>query len=92
MPQEKQKSRTRRSRARSDRVRMEKRMLKVLKALAEAEGDHAWRSAGGNRPPCLRGQDGPLFSADAERDRTAQILYGMTLKASDSHNLKERKR
>ena len=71
-------------------VRLEKRLLKVLKALAELKdmtlGDllegivlHAFE---GKAP----------FSPDT-LDQIAQFrkLYGLTLRATDSHNLKERK-
>ena len=72
-------------------VRMEKRMLKVLKALAEQKdmtlGDllegivlHAFEGKVPFSPQTLR---------EIEQFKA---LYGMTLKASDSHNLKERKR
>jgi len=70
-------------------VRMEKRMLKVLKAVAEQKdmslGDllegivlHAFEGKAPFSPQTLKEID--QFKA----------LYGMTLKASDSHNLKER--
>ena len=72
-------------------VRMEKRMLKVLKALAEQKdmtlGDllegivlHAFEGKAPFSPQTLK---------EIEQFRS---LYGMTLKASDSHRLKERKR
>jgi hypothetical protein len=72
-------------------VRMEKRMLKVLKAIAEQKdmtlGDllegivlHAFEGKAPFSPQTLK---------EIEQFRT---LYGMTLKAADSHHLKERKR
>ena len=72
-------------------VRMEKRMLKVLKAVAEQKdmslGDllegivlHAFEGKAPFSPQTLKEID--QFKA----------LYGMTLKASDSHNLKERRK
>ena len=72
-------------------VRMEKRMLKVLKAIAEQKdmtlGDllegivlHAFEGKAPFSPQTLK---------EIEQFRS---LYGMTLKASDSHHLKERKR
>jgi hypothetical protein len=71
-------------------VRMEKRMLKVLKALAELKeitlGDllegivlHAFEGKAPFSPQTLK---------EIEQFKS---LYGMTLKATDSHNLKERK-
>jgi hypothetical protein len=71
-------------------VRLERRMLKVLKAVAELKdmtlGDllegivlHAFEGKAPFSPQTLK-----------EIDQFKQ-LYGMTLKASDSHKLKERK-
>jgi hypothetical protein len=72
-------------------VRLEKRMLKVLKAVAEQKdmtlGDllegivlHAFEGKAPFTPQTLK---------EIEQFKT---LYGMTLKAADSHNLKERKK
>jgi len=72
-------------------VRLEKRMLKVLKAIAEQKdmtlGDllegivlHAFEG---------KASFGTQTLKEIEQFKT---LYGMTLKASDSHHLKERKR
>ena len=72
-------------------VRLEKRMLKVLKAIAEQKdmtlGDllegivlHAFEGEAPFSPQTLK---------EIEQFKT---LYGMTLKATDSHHLKERKR
>jgi hypothetical protein len=71
-------------------VRLEKRMLKVLKAVAEQKemtlGDllegivlHAFEGKAPFSPQTLK---------EIEQFKS---LYGMTLKATDSHNLKERK-
>ena len=71
-------------------VRIEKRLLKVLKAVAELKdmslGDllegivlHAFEGKTAFSPQTLK---------DIEQFKT---LYGMTLQASDSHHLKERK-
>ena len=71
-------------------VRIEKRLLKVLKAVAELKdmslGDllegivlHAFEGKTAFSPQTLK---------DIEQFKT---LYGMTLHASDSHHLKERK-
>jgi RNase adaptor protein for sRNA GlmZ degradation len=72
-------------------VRIEKRMLKVLKAIAEQKdmtlGDllegivlHAFEGKAAFSPQTLK---------EIEQFKG---LYGMTLKASDSHHLKEKKR
>ena len=72
-------------------VRLEKRMLKVLKAIAEQKdmtlGDllegivlHAFEGKTPFSPQTLKEID------------QFRSLYGMTLRAADSHNLKERKR
>ena len=72
-------------------VRMEKRMLKVLKAIAEQKdmtlGDllegivlHAFEGTAPFSPQTLK---------EIEQFKA---LYGMTLKANDSHNLKEKKK
>lgn len=72
-------------------VRLEKRMLKVLKAVAEQKdmslGDllegivlHAFEGKAPFSPQTLK---------EIEQFKT---LYGMTLKAADSHNLEERRK
>jgi len=72
-------------------VRLEKRVLKVLKAIAELKdmtlGDllegivlHAFEGKAPFGPQTLKEID------------QLKSLYGMTLKAADSHNLKERRR
>lgn len=71
-------------------VRIEKRLLKVLKAVAELKdmslGDllegivlHAFEGKAPFSPPTLK---------EIEQLRA---IYGLTLTASDSHHLKERK-
>ena len=71
-------------------VRIEKRLLKVLKALAELKdmslGDllegivlHAFEGKTAFSPQTL------------EQITQLRKLYGLTLRAADSHNLKERK-
>jgi hypothetical protein len=71
-------------------VRMEKRLLKVLKGLAELKdmslGDllegiilHAFEGKAAFSPQTLK---------EIEQFRS---IYGLTLRASDSHQLKERK-
>jgi len=71
-------------------VRLEKRMLKVLKAIAEQK-DMTSRSAGRDRPSCLRGQ-GAIHPQTLKEIEQFKTLYGMTLKAADSHNLKEKRK
>ena len=72
-------------------VRMEKRLIKVLKAVAELKdmslGDllegivlHAFEGKAPFSPETLK---------DIERLRS---IYGLTLKATDSHQLKERRK
>jgi hypothetical protein len=72
-------------------VRMEKRLLKVLKGLAELKdmtlGDllegivlHAFEGKAPFSPETLK---------DIEKLRS---IYGLTLKATDSHQLKERRK
>lgn len=72
-------------------VRIERRMLKVLKAIAEQKdltlGDllegivlHAFEGKAPFSPPTLK---------EIEQFKA---LYGMTLKAADSHHLKERRK
>lgn len=72
-------------------VRMEKRLLKVLKALAELKdmtlGDllegivlHAFEGKAPFSPETLKGIE------------KLRGVYGLTLKAADSHQLKERRK
>jgi len=72
-------------------VRMEKRLLKVLKALAELKdlslGDllegivlHVFEGAA------------PFSDATLKEIEQLKKIYGLTLRAADSHNLKERHR
>jgi hypothetical protein len=72
-------------------VRMEKRMLKVLKAVAELKdmslGDllegivlHAFEGKSAFSPQTLK---------EIEKFKS---IYGMTLRSTDSHQLKERRR
>ena len=69
-------------------VRIEKRLLKVLKALAELKDLSLGDLLEGI---CLHALDG---KAPFEKDTLKQIrelkrIYGLTLSASDSHQLKE---
>ena len=89
MPQEQQKSAPVVVERVQTGVRMEKRMLKVLKALAELKeitlGDllegivlHAFEGKAPFSPQTLK---------EIEQFKS---IYGMTLRATDSHHLKER--
>ncbi len=72
-------------------VRMEKRMLKVLKAVAELKDMTLGDLLEGIVLHAFEGKApfSPLTLKEIEQFRA---LYGMGLRASDSHNLKERRR
>ncbi|MGP8272021.1 MAG: hypothetical protein ACLQLH_18325 [Terracidiphilus sp.] len=73
-------------------VRMEKRMLKVLKAIAEQKDLTLGDLLEGIVLHAFEGKV-VLFSAQTLKEiEQFKSLYGMTLTAADSHNLKERKR
>jgi hypothetical protein len=71
-------------------VRLEKRLLKVLKALAELKDMTLGDLLEGI---VLHSFEGKLAFSPATLDQITQLrkLYNLTLRASDSHNLKERK-
>jgi hypothetical protein len=70
-------------------VRMEKRMLKVLKALAELKDITLGDLLEGIVLHAFEGT--PPFSPQTLKEiEQIKLLYGMTLKATDSHKLKER--
>jgi hypothetical protein len=72
-------------------VRLEKRMLKVLKAIAEQKEMSLGDLLEGIVLHAFEGK--AAFSTQTLKEiEQFKTLYGMTLKASDSHNLKERKR
>jgi hypothetical protein len=73
-------------------VRMEKRMLKVLKALAEQKDMTLGDLLEGIVLHAFEGKQVPFSDKTLKEIEQFKALYGMTLKASDSHNLKERKR
>ncbi len=73
-------------------VRMEKRMLKVLKALAEQKDMTLGDLLEGIVLHAFEGKAVPFSAQTLKEIEQFKALYGMTLKASDSHNLKERKR
>ena len=71
-------------------VRMEKRMLKVLKAVAEQKDMTLGDLLEGIVLHAFEGK-APFSQQTLKEIEQFKALYGMTLKASDSHNLKERK-
>jgi hypothetical protein len=73
-------------------VRMEKRMLKVLKAIAEQKDMTLGDLLEGIVLHAFEGKAVPFSAQTLKEIEQFKSLYGMTLKASDSHNLKERKR
>jgi hypothetical protein len=73
-------------------VRMEKRMLKVLKALAEQKDMTLGDLLEGIVLHAFEGKTVPFSQQTLKEIEQFKALYGMTLKASDSHNLKERRK
>jgi hypothetical protein len=73
-------------------VRMEKRMLKVLKAVAELKDMTLGDLLEGIVLHAFEGKLVPFSPQTLKEIEQFKSLYGMTLKASDSHNLKERKK
>jgi hypothetical protein len=72
-------------------VRMEKRMLKVLKAVAEQKDMTLGDLLEGIVLHAFEGK-APFSPQTLKEIEQFKALYGMTLKANDSHNLKERKK
>jgi hypothetical protein len=72
-------------------VRMEKRMLKVLKAVAEQKDMTLGDLLEGIVLHAFEGK-APFAPQTLKEIEQFKSLYGMLLKAADSHNLKERKR
>jgi hypothetical protein len=72
-------------------VRLEKRMLKVLKAVAEHKDMTLGDLLEGIVLHAFEGK-APFSTQTVKEIEQFKSLYGMTLKASDSHNLKERRR
>jgi hypothetical protein len=73
-------------------VRMEKRLLKVLKAVAELKEMTLGDLLEGIVLHAFEGKLVPFSPQTLKEIEQFNAIYGMTLKASDSHNLKERKR
>jgi hypothetical protein len=72
-------------------VRIEKRMLKVLKAVAEQKDMTLGDLLEGIVLHAFEGK-APFSERTHKEIEQFKSLYGMTLKAADSHNLKERKK
>jgi hypothetical protein len=72
-------------------VRLEKRMLKVLKAIAEQKDMTLGDLLEGIVLHTFEGK-APFSTQTIKEIEQFKSLYGMTLKSSDSHNLKERKK
>lgn len=72
-------------------VRLEKRMLKVLKAVAEQKDMTLGDLLEGIVLHAFEGK-APFSQQTLKEIEQFKTLYGMTLKATDSHNLKERRR
>lgn len=73
-------------------VRIEKRLLKVLKAIAELKDMTLGDLLEGIVLHAFEGKAVPFSSQTLKEIEQFKSLYGLTLKASDSHNLKERKK
>ena len=72
-------------------VRLEKRMLKVLKAVAELKDMSLSDLLEGVVLHAFEGK-APFSSETLREIDQFKKIYGMTLKASDSHQLKERRK
>ena len=72
-------------------VRLEKRMLKVLKALAELKDISLGDLLEGVVLHAFEGKT-PFSSDSLKEIEQIKKVYGLTLKASDSHQLKEHQR
>ena len=71
-------------------VRMEKRLLKVLKALAELKDLTLGDLLEGIVLHAFEGK-APFSPATLKEIEQLRKIYGLTLKATDSHKLKERR-
>jgi hypothetical protein len=72
-------------------VRLEKRMLKVLKAIAEQKDMTLGDLLEGIVLHAFEGK-APFSAQTLKEIEQFKSLYGMTLKSADSHNLKERRK
>ena len=73
-------------------VRMEKRMLKVLKAVAEQKDMTLGDLLEGIVLHAFEGKLVPFSPQTLKEIEQFKKIYGLTLKASDSHQLKERRK
>jgi hypothetical protein len=73
-------------------VRMEKRLLKVLKAVAELKEMTLGDLLEGIVLHAFEGKLVPFSPQTLKEIEQFKAIYGMTLKAADSHNLKERRK
>jgi hypothetical protein len=71
-------------------VRMEKRLLKVLKALAELKDITLGDLLEGIVLHAFEGKAAPFGKETLAQIGELKKIYGMTLRASDSHKLKEK--
>jgi hypothetical protein len=72
-------------------VRLEKRMLKVLKAVAEHKDMTLGDLLEGIVLHAFEGK-APFSPQTLKEIEQFKALYGMTMKAADSHNMRERKK
>jgi len=72
-------------------VRLEKRMLKVLKAIAEQKDMTLGDLLEGIVLHAFEGK-APFSAQTLKEIEQFKSLYSMTLKSADSHNLKERRK
>ncbi|MGD0097669.1 MAG: hypothetical protein ABSB60_14340 [Terracidiphilus sp.] len=72
-------------------VRMEKNLLKVLKAIAELKEMTLGDLLEGIVLHSFEGKVVPFSAQTLKEIEQLKAIYGMTLKAADSHNLKERR-
>lgn len=71
-------------------VRMEKRLLKVLKALAELKDLTLGDLLEGIVLHAFEGK-APFSQQTLKEIEQIRVIYGLTLRAADSHRLKERR-
>jgi hypothetical protein len=72
-------------------VRIEKRMLKVLKAIAEQKDMTLGDLLEGIVLHAFEGKLVPFSAQTLKEIEQFKALYGLTLTAADSHNLKEKR-
>jgi hypothetical protein len=72
-------------------VRMEKRIVKVLKAVAELKDMSLGDLLEGIVLHAFEGK-APFSQETMKQIEQLKALYGMSLRAADSHNLRERRR